>query len=109
MQGAGGTRTLSHYGPGRDWVRRCVAVCGRPRSDNIFAPRSTVACTALGPATSDAPASARQDNMPHAKPRPKPLTQASIASASPRLQPEPVFHYEAGREAKARPDDDRSL
>ena len=30
MQGAGGTRTLSHYGPGRDWVRRCVAVCGRP-------------------------------------------------------------------------------
>ena len=67
------------------------------------------ACTALGPATSDAPASARQDNMPHAKPRPKPLTQASIASASPRLQPEPVFDYEAGREAKARPDDDRSL
>ena len=21
---------MSHYGPGRDWVRRCVAVCGRP-------------------------------------------------------------------------------
>ena len=33
---------MSHYGPGRDWVRRCVAVCGRPRSDKVFAPRSTV-------------------------------------------------------------------
>ena len=39
---------MSHYGPGRDWVRRCVAVCGRPRSDKIFAPRSTVISVRFG-------------------------------------------------------------
>ena len=61
------------------------------------------ACTGLGPATSDAPASARHDNMPHAKPRPKPLTQASIASASPWLQPEPVLITRPGVKPKRGP------
>ena len=46
---------MSHYGPGRDWVRRCVAVCGRPRSDKIFAPRSTVRTSIIvGPTYSQA-------------------------------------------------------
>ena len=30
-------------------MRRCVAVCGRPRSDKVFAPRSTVAIGLVKP------------------------------------------------------------